>query len=132
MSELENTNPTMDNPGDNQSTPSSETNAQSTMPEQQGADYSQLFSENIAENNSNQSGESTADVQPNVQEAISQPVNQPDEAPAQQETVNIEQEIAHTSLDNHQSQEAIEAQKARVEQQKLAWLKEHEKKAKKS
>ena len=130
MAELENTNPIMDNAG-NPVNPEPEVNAATSEPEQD-PDYSQLFSENIAESTQTQN-----EPAPTVDDATpSEPVNQPVETPVQEQAVNIEQEIAHTSLDNHQpvqpSQEAIEAEKARVEQQKLAWLKEHEKKAKKS
>ena len=134
MAELENANPIMDNPGENPINPEPE----------QAPDFSQLFSENVSDATPMQESEpapaaGTPAQQPVQEEPVasSEPVSQPVEAPVQEEqTVNIQKELEHTSLDDHQatqpSQEAIEAQKARVEQQKLAWLKEHEKKAKKS
>ena len=51
------------------------------------------------------------------------------------ETPNFEKEIEHTTLDNSQNiqtAQQIAEKKAALEQQKLAWLKEHESKAKKS
>ncbi|MBQ5945071.1 hypothetical protein IJL65_01370 [bacterium] len=139
MAELENTNPVMDNPGN-------PVNPEPTSEPQQAPDFSQLFSENIAEGTPIQQNEPASvdnvTTQPIQEESVtpSDPANQPTETPAQQQpqeqTINFEQEIAHTSLDNHQnvqpSQEVIEAQKARIEQQKLARLKKHESKAKKS
>ena len=128
MAELENTNPIMGNPGN-------PINPGSTPEPEQAPDYSQLFSENIAESTPAQS-EPAPTVNPvasqPVQEERVTPSNQQTETPAQEQTINFEQEIANTSLDNHTSQEAIEAQRARAEQQKLAWLKEHETKASKS
>ena len=48
----------------------------------------------------------------------------------------FDKQIANTSLDNHQNiqtaQVTAEQRKAAIEQQKLAWLKQHESKAKKS
>ncbi len=146
MEELENTNPVMDNPGDAPAT-AKDLWAENLAPEpQQAPDFSQLFSENIAENSPAQNESApamdTANSQPVQEQNItpSELADQPTETPVQQQpqeqTVNFEQEIAHTSLDNHQnvqpSQEAIEVQKARIEQQKLARLKKHESKAKKS
>ncbi|MBO7094956.1 hypothetical protein J6V86_01975 [bacterium] len=145
MAELENTNPIMDNPGTNPLNPELEVSTPTTAAEpEQAPDFSQLFSENIADSTPIQETEpspsiETPSLQPSAQEPITplEPINQPTEAPVQQEqTVNIEQEIANTSLDSYQnpqsSQEAIAAQKARIEQQKLAWLNEHKKKAKRS
>lgn len=145
MAELENTNPTMDNPGTNPLNPELEVSTPTTAAEpEQAPDFSQLFSENIADSTPIQETEpspsiETPSLQPSAQEPVTplEPINQPTEAPVQQEqTVNIEQEIANTSLDSYQnpqsSQEAIAAQKARIEQQKLAWLNEHKKKAKRS
>lgn len=134
MAELENANPIMDNPGENPINPEPE----------QTPDFSQLFSENVSDATPMQESEPAPTVEATAQQPVqeepvtpSEPVSQPVQAPLQEEqAVNIQKELEHTSLDNHQatqsSQETTEAQKARVEQQKLAWLKEHEKKAKKS
>jgi hypothetical protein len=151
MAELENTNPIMDNPGDGPINPEPEVNVAShssepvTAEPEQAPDFSQLFSENIADSTPIQETQSAPSVNTvNVQsqetatpvESSSQPNEAPVQGQLQEQPVNFEQEIAHTSLDNHQgtqpSQETIEAQKAKIEQQKLARLKEHEKKAKKS
>jgi hypothetical protein len=147
MAELENTNPIMDNPGESPINPAPEVNvanpsAEPVAESEQAPDFSQLFSESIADSTPIQESQpapsvDTVNVQPSQETTTPvESTSQPSEAPVQEQPVNFEQEIAHTSLDNHQnvqpSQEAIEAQKARIEQQKLAWLKQHEDKARKS
>ena len=148
MAELENTNPIMDNPEESPINPAPEVNAANlsaepvTAESEQAPDFSQLFSESIADSTPIQESQQapsvdTVNVQPSQETATPvESTSQPSEAPVQEQPVNFEQEIAHTSLDNHQnvqpSQEAIEAQKARIEQQKLTWLKQHEDKARKS
>ena len=106
MEELENTNPVMDNPGDNPVNPNN-MDAENPAPEQQGTDFSQLFSENIAENTPAQK-----EPTPSVDTVVSQPIqeesvtsleqtNQVTESPVQEtETVNFEKEIEHTTFNN--------------------------------
>lgn len=159
MEELENTNPTMDTPMDNPATPNtSEVNLQNSAAEQWNTDYSQLFSENIAENAPVQeepvSSDST-DLQQNSEEpanvvewttpqakinqqpeVVSQPEVQVQEPQVEAPEPNFQKELENTSLDNSQNiqaaQQAEAQQKARLEQQRLAQLKEHESKARKS
>ena len=174
MEELENANPTMENPGETPANPNA-VEVENSATEQQSTDFSQLFSEDIAEETPvkeeltqeepTQQKEISSPAQPELQEA------QPELQEAQPESNNTETatqvtEVAstetnvlnpeftnnendiqisehafdsvidHTSLDNHQNiqtaQVTAEQHKAAIEQQKLAWLKQHESKAKKS
>ena len=144
MEELENTNPVMDNAGNNPNTPYNlDQNLQDPTPEQQRQDLSQLFSEDISENNSAENlqnqNEPVAPVEtipqpetPNVSEPVKPSVQ---ETRDQTLEPNFQKELENTSLDNSQNiqtAQQVAEQKARIEQQKLAWLKEHESKAKKS
>ena len=144
MEELENTNPVMDNAGNNPNTPYNlDQNLQDPTPEQQRQDLSQLFSEDISENNSAENlqnqNEPVAPVEtipqpetPNVSEPVKPSVQ---ETRNQTLEPNFQKELENTSLDNSQNiqtAQQVAEQKARIEQQKLAWLKEHESKAKKS
>ena len=145
MEELQNTNPAMDNPDLNPVAPEdTNSNVQNPVTEQQqSTDYSQLFSENISENNSAENlqnqNEPVAPVEtipqpetPNVSEPVKPSVQ---ETRDQALEPNFQKELENTSLDNSQNiqtAQQVAEQKARIEQQKLAWLKEHESKAKKS
>ena len=161
MSDLENTNPIMDNPGEDLVNPNDlGTNLQNPMPEEQQApDFSELFSENISENTHIQEelvqeepvqeepaqeeptpSPETPDLQENSEELAStpEPVNQEEVLVSE---TNFDQVIEHTALDNNPQNVqttqpgANELQKATIEQKKLLLLKQQEaqtKKAKKS
>lgn len=141
MEELENTNPIMDNPGENPVTPEPEVNASTSPAEpEQSQDFSQLFSENIAENTPAQQSEPIQETQPVSSPVVPQPQeNQVEtitpEPQVEVETPSFEKVMEDTTLDNSQSIQAAQAaeqKKAALEQQKLAWLKQHEDKARKS
>ena len=174
MEELENANPTMENPGENPANPNG-VEVENPATEPQSTDFSQLFSENIAEETPVK--EELAQEEPAQQKEISSPAQselqevQSELQEAQSESNNtgtttqvtdvtntetnvlnpeftnnendiqisehaFDKQIANTSLDNHQNiqtpQVTAEQRKAAIEQQKLAWLKQHEKKARKS
>lgn len=191
MEELENANPTMENPGENPVNPNG-VEVENPATEQQSTDFSQLFSENIAEETpiseetpikegiiqeeTPQQEEISSPAQPELQEVQSevQPesqIPQPELQETQPESSNTEtatlvtesietqtnvlnpeftnnendiqisehafdKQIENTSLDNHQNiqteQVTAEQRKAAIEQQKLARLKQHTSKAKKS
>jgi len=174
MEELENANPTMENPGENPTSPDGmEIENPATQP--QSTDFSQLFSEDITEETPikeeivqeepPQQEEISSPTQPELQEVQSgTQITQPESSSTQTTTPTTEpistetnvlnpeftnnendiqisehafdKQIANTSLDNHQNiqtaQVTAEQRKAAIEQQKLAWLKQHESKAKKS
>lgn len=174
MEEFENKNPVMDNSGESPTSPN-DLWAENTAPQQQGPDFSELFSENIAEEvavkqepiqedlSQTQPAQSepiqtepvqespvqteVSSVQPDLQAIQQEPNTETPAEPAETNTVenNVEvpenafsKEIQHTALDNSQNAQDIATaqiaaqQKAKIEQQKLAWLKQHESKARKS
>jgi hypothetical protein len=145
MSDLENTNPIMDNPGEDLVNPNNlEADLQNPMPEEQQApDLSELFSENISENTQVQeepvqeepvqeepvqgepvqeepiSSPETPDLQENSEQVTEapKPVNQEDEVLISE--TNFDQVIEHTALDNN-PQNVQTAQPAKSELQKAA------------
>ena len=152
MSDLENTSPIMDNPGENPVNPNDlEADLQNPMPEeQQSPDFSELFSENISGNTPIQEEPIQEQSVPSSETTYSQenseeitktpePINQDDEVLVSE--TNFDQVIEHTALDNNPQNvqtaqpTATELQKAAIEQQKLLLLKQKEadtKKAKRS
>ena len=107
MEELENANPTMENPGENPANPNG-VDVENSATESQSTDFSQLFSENITEEIP--VNEELAQEEPIQQEEISSPVQselqevQPELQKAQSESQEAQPELQETQPELQETQ----------------------------